>query len=180
MALRSARMATQPLIGLALCLVFSLPIEAEQHKPLAWQTWQKLGNAELTWGFWDIYTASLYSKTGKQAPPYALVIKYDRNFTAQELLDETKKQWRDLGFSEAQITDWSPLMKDAWPNVKEGDKLIYVYSKGGQFFYQPLNQSVEKYTYISEPALARAFIDIWLSAKTQYPKLRLSLLGLDD
>ncbi|WP_028022571.1 chalcone isomerase family protein [Enterovibrio calviensis] len=147
-----------------------------------WVWWKTVGSATLTWGFWKVYDSELRTPSGKfaddDALPLALVITYSRDIDADDLLDATVEQWEHLGFSATQIDEWLPKMKGAWPDVKEGDRLIYVLSdKGGQFVYQPLQGKLQPFATLEDMSLARAFSDIWLSPKTAYPSLRLALIG---
>lgn len=152
--------------------------QAEQSAEFAWQHWRPIGTSSLTWGFWDIYDCALYSPTGLYTPnELALVIDYKRNIDADALLDATLKQWRHLDYSNQQITNWKPMLSNAWPSVKKGDKLIYRYQHQGVFFYQALNKEPIEYHKIVDPDLAKAFINIWLSPKTSYPKMRQELIG---
>ncbi|WP_407333797.1 hypothetical protein [Enterovibrio sp. 27052020O] len=147
-----------------------------------WMWWKPVGSASLTWGFWKIYDSELRTPSGvynADSPlPLALVITYDRDIDADDLLDATVEQWEHLGFSADIIASWKPQMKNAWPDVKEGDRLIYVLDrKDGAFFYQPKQGQLTAYAALTNMPLATAFADIWLSPKTAYPSLRLALIG---
>ncbi|MBE1273436.1 chalcone isomerase family protein [Enterovibrio baiacu] len=150
----------------------------------SWVWWKPVGNATLTWGFWKIYDSELRTPNGKyvseSSEPLALVITYSRDIDAEDLLDATVEQWEHLGYSKKQIDSWLPSMKGVWPNVKEGDRLIYVLSnQTGQFFYQALNEAAKPTGSLREAVLAEAFANIWLSPDTAYPTLRLALIGGD-
>ncbi len=150
----------------------------------SWVWWKPVGNATLTWGFWKIYDSELRTPSGKyvseNSEPLALVITYSRDIDAEDLLDATVEQWEHLGYSKNQVDSWLPSMKGVWPNVKEGDRLIYVLSdQTGQFFYQALNDVAKPTGSLNEATLADAFANIWLSPDTSYPTLRLALIGGD-
>nr|WP_017005549.1 hypothetical protein [Enterovibrio norvegicus] len=156
--------------------------ENTSDKKEQWMWWKPVGSASLSWGFWKIYDSELRTPAGVYNPgsplPLALVITYDRDIDADDLLDATVEQWEHLGFSADTIASWDPQMKNAWPNVKEGDRLIYVLeSSGGAFFYQPKQGQPKPYATLKDIPLAQAFADIWLSPKTAYPSLRLALIG---
>lgn len=147
-----------------------------------WVWWKPVGAASLTWGFWKIYDSELRTPSGQFEPangdPLALVITYSRDIDADDLLDATVEQWEHLGFSQQQIEAWLPNMEGVWPDVKEGDRLIYVLSQDkGQFFYQPKQGKAEPTGTLNNANLANAFSAIWLSPATAYPSLRLALIG---
>lgn len=149
-----------------------------------WIWWPKVGTASLTWGFWKIYDSELRTPNGRYEglndEPLALVITYSRDIDAEDLMEATVEQWQHLGYSNADITRWKPLMKGAWPDVREGDRLAYVLDDDvGRFYYQAVNGTPRLTLTMTAPDLAEAFADIWLSPNTSYPELRLALIGGD-
>lgn len=150
------------------------------------KSWYLVGKATFTWGFWDIYDSALFTPSGQfveasyQADTLSLLllIEYQRNFSAKTLLDATAEQWTHLGIGEAKITYWKKAMVGSWPAIKKGDKLYYFYNGAkGQFFYQPKDKKPYLYSEITDKAQAKAFIAIWLSPHTAYPKQRAALIG---
>lgn len=148
--------------------------------------WYLVGKATLTWGFWDIYDSALFTLTGQfldnkyqaDALSLLLLIKYQKNFSANSLLDATAEQWAHLGIDEQKIKRWEKAMTGSWPAIEKGDKLYYLYNgMKGQFFYQQKNKKPYLYSEITNKAQAKAFIAIWLSPHTAYPKLRAALIG---
>ncbi|WP_318477584.1 chalcone isomerase family protein [Photobacterium leiognathi] len=141
-----------------------------------WYQWQTVGQATLTWGLWDIYNSELKTPTGKYSgldTDLALIIRYLRDIDKDDLLQATNEQWLHLGYSKQQITPWLTTLSAIWPNVKKGDRLIFVQRNGiGQFYQgtQPLGKPLSK-------SLTRSFIAIWLSPKTDYPELRKQLIN---
>ncbi|WP_305845136.1 hypothetical protein [Photobacterium leiognathi] len=141
-----------------------------------WYQWKTVGQATLTWGLWDIYNSELKTPTGKYSgldTDLALIIRYLRDIDKDDLLQATKEQWLHLGYSKEQITPWLTTLSAIWPNVKKGDRLIFVQRNGiGQFYQgtQPLGKPLSK-------SLTRSFIAIWLSPKTDYPELRKQLIN---
>ncbi|WP_305817066.1 hypothetical protein [Photobacterium leiognathi] len=141
-----------------------------------WYQWKTVGQATLTWGLWDIYNSELKTPTGKYSgldSNLALIIRYLRDIDKDDLLQATNEQWQHLGYSKQQITPWLTTLSAIWPNVKKGDRLIFVQRNGiGQFYQgtQPLGKPLSK-------SLTRSFIAIWLSPKTDYPELRKQLIN---
>ncbi|WP_305812359.1 hypothetical protein [Photobacterium leiognathi] len=141
-----------------------------------WYQWKTVGQATLTWGLWDIYNSELKTPTGKYSgldTDLALIIRYLRDIDKDDLLQATNEQWQHLGYSAQQITPWLTTLSAIWPNVKKGDRLIFVQRNGvGQFYQgtQPLGKPLSK-------SLTGSFIAIWLSPKTDYPELRKQLIN---
>ncbi|KFZ37029.1 hypothetical protein HR45_13385 [Shewanella mangrovi] len=166
--------------GLFACLLMLFPAQAEPM--LNWRQWPSVGNASLSWLWFDIYHSTLRTPDGvylSEAAPLALQIQYLRNISAQELLDATREQWQKLGYSKAQIEVWLLELSAIFPSVEEGDQLVYVSAgEHGRFYFQPQGQAhFHSLGHISESTLNRAFIAIWLSPQTAYPKLRRQLIG---
>ncbi|SKC31161.1 hypothetical protein CZ809_00639 [Photobacterium piscicola] len=142
----------------------------------AWYTWPTVGESTLKWGWWQIYIAQLKTPSGKYVasdPNLALIIRYLRDIDKEDLLIATDKQWQHLGISSQQRQQWLNQLAQQWPNVKQGDRLVFVKNATEGRFYQagkPLGKPLST-------ALSNAFIGIWLSTDTAYPKLRLQLIG---
>lgn len=160
---------------LALLLLVATLASSQVHAS-SWFTWPTVGESTLKWGWWNIYTAELKTPTGKYVksdPNVALIIRYLRDIDKSDLLLATDKQWQHLGISLQQRQQWLSVLAQQWPSVKQGDRLVFVRTTTGGRFYQhrqPLGET------LSIP-MSNAFLAIWLSIKTDYPKLRLQLLG---
>ncbi len=156
-------------------LLLSEQIYAEQH--FSWVNWPVVGNTELTWGWWTIYQAQLRTPSGQYQANndnnIALIIRYEREIDASDLLQATDEQWQHLGYSQQQRQVWLKSLQGIWPNVRQGDRLIFVVQdEVGYFLFQ--NKVIGT---ISNSSLNRAFLAIWLSPNSSYPKLRLELIG---
>jgi hypothetical protein len=106
---------------------------------------------------------------------FALSLVYSRNLSGEEIakrsISEIKKQMV-LGDDTAQ--QWLNQLRVLIPTVKPGDRLTGVYQpSGGLVFWM----GPKKLGDIKDPALAEAFMGIWLSTKTSEPKMRKKLLG---
>ncbi|HIF9058930.1 TPA: hypothetical protein ACX6MG_002981 [Photobacterium damselae] len=144
-------------------LLLSEQIYAEQH--FSWVNWPVVGKTELTWGWWTIYQAQLRTPSGQY--------QAEREIDASDLLQATDEQWQHLGYSQQQRQVWLKFLQGIWPNVRQGDRLIFVVQDEiGYFLFQ--NKVIGT---ISNPSLNRAFLAIWLSPNSSYPKLRLELIG---
>lgn len=139
--------------------------------------WQLVGQAQLKVMFFDIYQSRLYSTTGAYTHdqlPIRLDITYQRNISAKKLLEQTEKEWRHLGIDENAINQWSDHLADLWPDVTKNDVLAFLVGMDGKgtFFYNGTRLET-----VNDTALARAFLDIWLSPKTSRPEHRQQLIG---
>ncbi|MGR5151918.1 hypothetical protein [Photobacterium swingsii] len=156
-----------------------------------WLTWQSVGYAKLTWGPWDIYHSELRTPSGSYSgnaasgeQNMALVIRYQRDIDKDDLLEATDDQWKHLGFSASQRQQWLSELAVLWPDVKKGDRLIFELNAQGGTFYFDANakhatnkQGIIQLGQLSSPKVSSAFINIWLSPQTAYPKLRQQLIG---
>ena len=139
-----------------------------------------LGSSRFTyWGF-EVYQASLwvagdFKLARMNDHAYALELRYLRNFKgkdiAQRSLDEMRRQ---SGFDAARAPVWLKHMQDAFPDVKEGDRLsgIHLPGQGVRFLFNG-----QALTEVNDVDFARVFFGIWLSEQTSEPKLRQALLG---
>lgn len=147
--------------------------------------WKPVGNALFTWGIWDIYQSQLLTLTGQFDPiqyknnqqPILLRLEYLRDIQSKNLLKATLEQWSHLGIPAPKIEQWAKNMQSKFPDIHEGDRLYYFFDgQRGQFFYQKTNSTPYLYAEVTDPEQAKAMIDIWLSPKTEYPKLREKLI----
>ena len=156
-----------------LFLLFGSQVSASATE---WKNWQTVGKGQLTWGFWVIYDSELRTPSGtlrSEQGSLALLITYRRNIDKKELLGATDDQWQHLGIPQSRRTLWLAELDSIWPDIQKGDQLTFVYSDEGGTFYQ----SGKKIGGSIGPEFAKAFIDIWLSPETAYPKLRMQLIG---
>lgn len=176
--------------SIALCSLLSVSQASEVDAAdieKDWQSWPTVGSADLDFLFFDIYTSELkapqghYQLSDDVTPhPVALSIVYERDISKEHLLRETKKQWRHLGFSEAQSNRWERELAGVYPDIKEGDRLVYVTSgNSGVFYYFAKNRGAELVGEILDEELNDAFLAIWLSPQTEYPDHRASLIGMN-
>ncbi|MGL6316336.1 chalcone isomerase family protein [Vibrio sp. WXL103] len=152
-----------------------------------WRSWGRVGSAELTWLFFDVYRSELYTPKGQyrlshdvSPHPLALAITYQRDISSENLLKATQDQWQKLGFSEREIEQWSDELEDIYPDIATGDRLVYV-SNGqqGHFEYRAAGSTDWlPIGHLSDERASDAFLSIWLSPQTEYPKLRRQLIGL--
>ena len=131
------------------------------------------------WGM-DIYRARLWVSPGFAASDYAalplaLELTYARAFSAEAIAKRSVVEMRRIGaFSAAQATRWQQALQAALPDVKPGDRLVGLYQPGSGATFTLRGRTVGA---VDDPAFARLFFGIWLSAQTSEPQLRTELLG---
>lgn len=149
-----------------------------------WKYWRTVGQAQLSVLFFDIYQSRLLTPTGVYEQtdditphPLALSIHYQRDVSRSQLIDATEEQWEKLGYSQSRRKQWLFQLEGIFPDIKKGQRLAYVTDgQTGHFYYQG-SGGVEQIGVIEDESLNDAFLAIWLSPQTQYPKLRNQLIG---
>ncbi len=155
------------------------PVATDELVPsITKQNFQLLGSAKFSVLFWDIYQSTLLTTDG-QAPfsnacQHALFeIRYLRDISKKELLDNTIEQWRHLSLKEQDYQTFVPMLENIWPDIQAGDQLSMLSQANKTIFY--LNrQSIGE---IDSATFAQLFLAIWLDENTSEPKLRQQLLG---
>jgi hypothetical protein len=90
---------------------------------------------------------------------------------AERSVDEIAK----LGYGTPdQRARWGVLMKQIFPDVVDGDRIVGVYlpQSGARFYYN--GKAIGE---IQDREFAKAFFGIWLDPRTSEPALRKKLLG---
>lgn len=137
---------------------------------------QLVGEARMTYLFWDIYDARLYSSSGDystQRFPVLLSLSYLRDFKAKDIVKATNEQWLHLGKGSL-VGQYDKTLMSLWPDIKQGDTLSVLVENNqtSAFFYNG-----KKLGVIRDASFTESFIAIWLSPKTSHPKVRQQLIG---
>ncbi|GLT14116.1 chalcone isomerase family protein [Vibrio algivorus] len=137
---------------------------------------QLVGEARMTYLFWDIYDARLYSSSGDystQRFPVLLSLSYLRDFKAKDIVKATNEQWLHLG-KDSLVGQYDKTLMSLWPDIKQGDTLSVLVENNqtSAFFYNG-----KKLGVIRDASFTESFIAIWLSPKTSHPKVRQQLIG---
>ncbi|SIS75742.1 chalcone isomerase family protein [Neptunomonas antarctica] len=140
------------------------------------QNWTRVGEAELSILWFDVYKAELLTPDGFYSDdnkPLILNLNYRRNISRKDLLQETRKQIQQFAGTE-QVDHWLNKLLQIWPDILKGDQLTFwLDSEGdGHFFYNK-----GWIGSLKDPAFSSAFIKIWLSDKSNYPDLAKQLRG---
>ncbi|GEM80075.1 chalcone isomerase family protein [Vibrio superstes] len=153
-----------------------------------WTHWPTVGSADLNFMFFDVYTSELRAPDGVYTVdnditphPVALAITYERNISKKHLLKETKKQWLHLGYSPTESEQWTQRLDAIYTDVATGEQLVYITDgQTGSFLYITQDGSTQLRGTITDEALNDAFLAIWLSPNTEYPKHRQQLIGMNQ
>ena len=183
--LNNAIKATQVIVftlvlsGLAQSSTLSpLPASLAQQ----WQQLELIGQARLKRFGFHVYDASFWmtAKPNRDEKAFttnlsALCITYARNIRVEKLLSSTEKEWRKLGIANKHPTvAWLNQLQQIWPDVKQGDQLIFVFDPNGESAFYNQNK---KLGTISDKNFGPAFLSIWLDENASYKNKRNELLG---
>ncbi len=136
-----------------------------------------VGKTRLKVLFWDVYDASLIAPNGQfsKDKPFALELKYLRDFKGKEIASRSVDEMRKLGVKdEVKLAAWYQEMQDLFPDVNEGESITGVVDDNqvSHFYYN--DQLLGK---IHDKEFSKWFFDIWLSEDTSEPEMRKDLLG---
>ena len=143
---------------------------------LATDVWPLVGEARLKVLIWEVYDSALFTPSGhwQGDAPYRLSLHYLRNIPAAKLVEETEKAWREQGRSHPRLSEWLGLLGDLWPDLTEGDNLVFGLNASGDsafwFNGSPLGS-------IEDRDFGPLFGEIWLDPDTPRPELRAQLIG---
>jgi hypothetical protein len=139
-----------------------------------------IGQARLTVYGFSIYDAKLwaadrFSVTNYATQPFALELRYLRNFKGEMIAERSLSEMRRLGeISDEKAGVWLASMKKTFPDVKKGDVLIGFHRPDGTASFNFNGRPIGE---VNDPEFTRHFFGIWLSPKTSEPKMRQNLIG---
>jgi len=138
------------------------------------------GSGRLAFFGLHIYDIRLWVSEGFSAEsfdqrPLAIEIEYARALAGRRIAERSLEEMQRIApIPAARGSAWLASMKQAFPDVSDGDRMIGLHrpGEGVRFFHNDRLRAD-----VTDPDFARAFFAIWLSPKTSEPKLRLALLG---
>lgn len=160
----------------------ALPLAAQaQTAPPELAGWSLRGRGRMRFLGLRIYDIELWSPEPVNAErwaeqPLALVLHYARSLKGHLIAERSLTEMRRQGpLDEAEAQRWLQAMRDAFPDVNEGQRLSGRHDpeRGASFWFQGAPRPG-----LRETAFSRRFFGIWLSAQTSEPSLRAQLLGL--
>jgi Chalcone isomerase-like len=139
-----------------------------------------LGQTRLIVFGFNIYDAKLWVEDGFSAAnyaqePFALELRYLRNFNGVMIAERSLKEMRRLGnVSDEKAAQWLEVMKKTFPDVKKGDQLIGMHKPDGTAIFTLNGKPIGE---MRDEEFTKLFFGIWLSPKTSEPKMRNELIG---
>jgi hypothetical protein len=141
---------------------------------------QVAGTARLKFLGLSIYDARLWVAPGFQAAHFAqyglaLELTYLRALRGNLIAERSLQEMRRAGdLPSANGQRWLAAMQDAFPDVKEGDRItgIHLPTVGARFYFNGQLRATVK-----DVAFSQQFFGIWLSPTTSEPRLRTELLA---
>lgn len=139
------------------------------------------GRATLRFFGLQIYQARLWVSPQFQPERYrdhrfALELQYARSLSGADIAERSLQEMRRAGVvEEAQAQGWLAAMRQAFPDVSDGDRLTGLHEPGLQtrFFFNGRDQAT-----VNDPAFGPRFFGIWLAQGSSEPRLRQQLLGV--
>lgn len=143
---------------------------------LATDVWPLVGEARLKVFIWEVYDSALFTPSGRWqgGAPYQLSLHYLRNIPAEKLIEETEKAWREQGRNHPKQGEWLALLRELWPDITEGDNLVFGLSVSGASAFWFNGSPVGS---IEDRDFGPLFGGIWLDPDTPRPELRAQLIG---
>jgi hypothetical protein len=153
----------------------ALPPEVEQALPGA----KLQGSGTLRFFGMRIYDARLWApvRIGDDwtATPLALELEYHRHLDGAKIAERSIEEMRrQADFGNGPADRWLAAMKQAFPDVRAGDRLTGLLQPGTgvRWFFNGTPRGE-----LRDAEFAKLFIGIWLSPRTSEPALRSALLG---
>jgi hypothetical protein len=141
---------------------------------------RSLGQARLVVFGFNIYDAKLwagenFSAANYAAEPFALELRYLRNFSGSMIAERSLKEMLRLSpVSDEKAAQWLESMKRTFPDVKKGDLLVGIHRPDGSASFVLNGKPIGE---VKDTEFTRLFFGIWLSPKTSQPKMRSELIG---
>ena len=137
------------------------------------------GQGALHKMFLHVYDSSLWTdaKPWSINKTFALVIRYDMNFSVKELVDRSIGEMERTGkMPDAEKAQFQKELTARFHAVRPGDVITAVYSpkKGGIFYYNG-----KQMAGAMDGGRAQKFLNIWLGPETSEAGLRKDLLALN-
>ncbi len=139
-----------------------------------------LGSGRLTYYLFHVYDARLWAGPGFDAArfdqmPLALELDYARSFDNTDIAERSIEEMRRSGpIPPEKATRWMSAMKQAFPNMAEGDRTTGVQVPGVATRYFVNGKFTGE---VRDAEFTRLFFGIWLSPRTSEPGLRKALLA---
>ena len=162
---------------LVLLMIFSLPSNATLPEGL-----QLVGQSTMKVLWFDIYDARLSTESGRYSgfddEALLLSLKYKRDISVKDLLDETDNQWQHQKVAKKQRELWLSELASIWPDIRKDDELSFYVNQEQQSFFYFNGELLGKIEFNTQQVeFNRAFLNIWLAENSKFPDLSRRLRG---
>lgn len=107
--------------------------------------------------------------------PYALDLRYARDFKGSAIAKRTRKEMERLRLSDdTQRRRWEATLEGLLPDVRKGDHLTGIYRPEGYTLFLKNGAPIGR---VEGAEFAYAFFAIWLHPDSRAPDMRAALLG---
>ncbi|MDO4430870.1 MAG: hypothetical protein Q4B95_06180 [Lonepinella koalarum] len=138
--------------------------------------WKALGQANYTWGPFQVYSLSLFSENGhyqENQRPLMLTFKFDKPIEGKNFAISLIKEIDALKITDEKTDDWLTILQKIMPDLSPKDSLSYIALEKEGYFV--INDTVLAHHF--EPEFNRALLSIWLSPNSNFSKIREQLLN---
>ena len=107
--------------------------------------------------------------------PYALDLRYARDFKGAAIAQRTRKEMERLELgNNSQRRQWEAALAAIFPDIRKGDHLTGIYRPEGYTEFLKNGMPIGR---IEGAAFAQSFFAIWLHPDSRAPDVRAALLG---
>lgn len=138
---------------------------------------QLIGKAQLNFALFKIYDIELHGESKKFSYNQKLAIKinYNKDFSKKDLIKTSIDEIARINQINHQKIEesYGPILERLFVDVKKGDEKVAIYDPN---FGLTLFYNSKLIGRVNDKIFARRFIDIWLSDKAKFIKVRNSLI----
>ncbi len=159
-------------------LIASTAQASQGDKPPMLEQEDLVGEARMTYLFWDVYDARLFAEGGTwdANKPFILELSYLRSLKGKAIAERSIEEMRKQGFDDEVLLDeWLEALIGIFPDV---DKTSVIKGVIDEEFTTQFYFNDEFIGAIEQPAFTTQFFNIWVGEETSEPTLRKKLLGL--
>lgn len=155
--------------ALFLSILFALPTAVSAE-------WKPLGQADYTWGPFQVYSLSLFTENGnyqENQRPLMLTFQFDKQVEGKNFAISLIKEIDALKITEQKTDEWLAILQKIMPDLSPKDMLSYIALEKEGYFV--INDTVLAHHFDTE--FNRSLLGIWLSPNSNFSKIREQLLN---
>ncbi|ABR74323.1 hypothetical protein CBG46_00440 [Actinobacillus succinogenes] len=138
--------------------------------------WLQVGKADYNWGPFHVYTISVFTEDGQykeNQTPLMLSFDFGKPVEGKNFSIIMIKEMAALDVDPKQSETWLARLQNTLPDLSPNDRLNYIALPDTGYFV--VNDQVLEQQF--DQAFNQAFINIWLSGKTNFAALKDQLTG---